>query len=149
MPAAIKKAIHGEKDEGADWTINTLRIHLLTIIESLAEVTNERFTAQKEAVDRALVETNHRFESVNEFRGQLTDNAATFVTRNEAQLQYNELSKRIDSNSDKTNQVSSRLDRIEGSGSGLKQGWGYLVGGIGALAVIITAVIELINHAAK
>jgi hypothetical protein len=40
-------------------------------------------TAAKEAVNKAEIAQEKRLDSVNEFRGQLSDQAATFVTRTE------------------------------------------------------------------
>ena len=138
MPAAIKRAVEAEKAQSGEWTIDTLRIHLLTLIEALADVTAERFTAQKESVERAAAGMDKRLEAINEFRGQLSDQAATFVTRNE-----------LNALIDRINMMSSRQDRQEGSGSGLRAGWGFLVGGIGTAAVIVTLIVELMGHTAK
>jgi len=48
-------------------------------------------TAAKEAVDRANDASNKRFESVNEFRKTLTDQATNFMSRNEFGAQYQSL----------------------------------------------------------
>jgi hypothetical protein len=85
---------------------------------------------------RASAGMDRRLEAINEFRGQLSDQAATFVTRNELQAVI-----------ERINALSSRQDRQEGSGSGLRAGWGFLVGGIGAVAVIVTVIVEIVGHA--
>jgi hypothetical protein len=82
----------------SEWTINTLKEHYDTLL-------NERKEAQQRAIDAAFLAakelnaqaleaandrfaafvaaTDKRFESVNEFRGTLSDQAATLLPRTE------------------------------------------------------------------
>ena len=83
----------------------------------------QRFMAQESA-------TVYMRQVTNEFRGQLSDQQATFITRTEA------LS-RDQANADKTDALAARADRTEGRSGGLNSGWGYLIGAIGLLATII------------
>lgn len=83
----------------------------------------QRFQAQESA-------TAYMRQVTNEFRGQLADQQATFITRTEA------LS-RDQANADKTDALAARADRTEGRSGGLNSGWGYLVGAIGLAATII------------
>jgi len=50
---------------------------------SLDRALNAALNAQKEAVLKSEAANEKRFEGVNEFRGQLKDQAATFITRSE------------------------------------------------------------------
>lgn len=121
---------------GSDWTVETLRQHIVEIIAGqsrlLAEMDlryQQRFDAQSKALDAALlaaqvavntalqsakeavakaeVAAERRFESVNEFRGQLTDQAATFMPRVEAE-------QRIATNGDRISAVDTRLNELVG-----------------------------------
>ena len=87
----------------SSWTIETLREHLLALIEANEVKYSERFeasqsainaaflaqqtamqtalTAQKIAVDKAETSTEKRFESVNEFRQTLADLQQLFIQR--------------------------------------------------------------------
>lgn len=49
----------------------------------LEKVTKARFEGQEKAVDKLEHTTGAKFDGVNEFRGQLKDQASTFVTRRE------------------------------------------------------------------
>jgi len=80
----------------------------------------------EKAVTKAESATEKRFEAVNEFRGQLTDQAATFMRRDEADTRIRALddkygieTKRI---GDRLNELElrlgSRLDIIQGQARG-------------------------------
>lgn len=61
----------------------TQREFLELQIAALKELTLARFEAAGEAVTKAEVASEKRLDSVNEFRAQLSDQAATFLTRRE------------------------------------------------------------------
>jgi hypothetical protein len=63
------------------------------------------------AVSKAELAAGERFAAVNEFRAQLSDQAASFMSRPEAQLQ-------IKANADKIDALSARMDRSEGGYAG-------------------------------
>jgi hypothetical protein len=87
-------------------------------------------TAAEKAVNKAEIAAEKRFESVNEFRGQLNDYQAMLLPRTEYAAAHQALVEKIID-------LSSRVDRAEGTTSGGHQVWGYLVGAAGiALAVI-------------
>jgi hypothetical protein len=69
----------------------------------------ERFASQKEAIIKVEQTTEKRFESVNEFRKTLSDQASNFATR-----------ERVDN-------INDRLTTIEGKSSGFSSGWAILV----------------------
>lgn len=50
---------------------------------------------QKEAVDRAAIELRERLAAMNEFREQLKDQAARFITREEMVIQIDSLANRL------------------------------------------------------
>lgn len=77
---------------------------------------NAALQAAKEAVTKAETATERRFESVNEFRAQLSDQTKTFAS-----------SERVDI-------ITDRLNRMEGHSGGLNDGWKWLLA-IAALAV--------------
>jgi hypothetical protein len=100
------------------WTIDTLRVHLAGQIVDLRTMLDERYAAQARAFDTALVAhytamraalesadkavtkaeeaSGKRFDSVNAFRGQLTDQARTFVTRDQYTTAHESLRQMID-----------------------------------------------------
>jgi hypothetical protein len=55
----------------------------------------QRFRAQMEAISKSDMAGEKRFESVNEFRSTLTDQAATFMPRAEAVSKLDSISDRV------------------------------------------------------
>ena len=56
---------------------------LYVIINERDRAYTQRFESQERAVNKAEIAAEKRLDAVNEFRGQLKDQAATFVTRTE------------------------------------------------------------------
>src|SRR5688500_19113191 len=85
----------------------------------------------EKAVTKAEIAANSRFEAVNEFRGQLSDQAGLFMPRTEAMALFSALSDKLDA-------IDKRADKAEGRGDGLNAGWVYLLAGVAALGTIIS-----------
>ena len=80
--------------------------------------------ASEKAVVKAEVAAEKRFESVNEFRAQLTDQATTFMPRAEAEQRLSALAEKID-------------DLKGSSRAGANTLWGYLLGGASLILAVI------------
>jgi hypothetical protein len=118
---------------------------------SEAELRNEqRFQAQEKAVtaailaaDRAVAKaesaSEKRFDSVNEFRASMNDQANKFIPRTEAE-------QRMLSNSEKIDALGNRLERIEGRGQGLNAGWVILTGAVGLVGVLTAIFMAASRH---
>lgn len=97
--------------------------------------------AAKEAVNKAEVAQQRTNESQNEFRGQLRDQAATFLTRGEWDLSHKALNdklavtnddlsllrSRMDVGSPELSALRTRSDRDEGRNSGGRETWQIVV----------------------
>lgn len=74
-----------------------------------AEITNREHSVElalrsaQTAVDKAETATDKRFDSVNEFRAQLTEQAGQFVPREVFETAITNLSARVDRNTDSIN----------------------------------------------
>lgn len=99
-------------------------------VDSLRRETDSIRDASDKAIAKSEAAAEKRFESVNEFRAQLTDQAGRFTLREVSDATVTELRTQLD-------EVKSRLDVIAGRGVGSAQLWGFLVGAIGLLATII------------
>lgn len=85
--------------------------------------------ASEKAVVKAEVAAEKRFEAVNEFRGQLADQAATFMPRAEAEQRLAALAEKVDD--------------VKGSSkAGALALWGYLVGGVGVVAAVVALLLK-------
>lgn len=100
--------------------------HIIEILAERDRRYRERFDAQQEAIRKAEIAVNDRLAIMNEFRGALGDQAATYVTRPELAA-LRELVRTLE----------KRADVLEGRSGGLSAGWGYLVGAIGLVVAII------------
>ena len=130
------------------WTVDTLRADILGRLGELDKRYEQRFEAQekavaaalqaaKEAVTKAETAAEKRFDSVNEFRASLADQAANLMPRNEVTVIIASLAERV-------NKLEAGHDISTGRGKGLADSWGYLVGAIGAVAAVV-AVIFAVN----
>lgn len=84
-------------------------------------------TSAKEAVLKAEVASEKRFESINEFRATLSDQAQQFASQ------------------EKVNDLVSRFDRLEGRTTGLDAGWAKLLGAAVFAAAIVAIVAWLMK----
>lgn len=109
-------------DKHTGWTVETLRAYILTLIDERDARYEERFisqekavgaalTAAKEAVDKAERAAAERFASVNEFRAQLTDQAATFMPRNEYTTAHEALESKLEAQATTLNNQVLTLER--------------------------------------
>jgi hypothetical protein len=62
------------------------------------EKTSLALTSSEKAVSKAEIATEKRFDSVNEFRGQLKDQTATLLPRVEADAKFKNLEDKIEAN---------------------------------------------------
>jgi len=114
----------------------SLREHILALLAEMDRRFDAAIAAQDKAVQIAMIASEKavvkaeiaaekRFEAGNEFRGQLADQAATFMPRAEAEQRMAALAEKVDD--------------VKGSSrAGALALWGYLVGGIGVVAVVVT-----------
>lgn len=100
---------------------------LWAVLKQMDRRYTERHTAQMEAIKKAEVATEKRFDSVNEFRGQLKDQTGSFVTRQELTSELAVLNTKIDS-------IKASADTGAGKSSGLEQSWAFFFSA-GALVV--------------
>lgn len=139
----------GQDESGGEWTLDTLYIHINAVIGALDRRVNEKFgdtstalnaalTAAEKAVIKAEVSTEKRFEAVNEFRGQLADQARTLMPRAEAEARIDSIQKLVDD-------LSSKSDVSEGRVRGNAATYGLLIAVITVIIAVVT-VIVLLSH---
>jgi Flp pilus assembly protein TadB len=117
----------------SDWTIETLKEMLDERYATQVKALDAAFKAQEAAVAAALqaaekatvkaeAANEKRFESVNEFRAQLTDQAGTFVSRREHEA-------KLDALGAKLTDAVARLDQSQGrsAGVGVSAQWVYMI----------------------
>ena len=128
-----------------------------SMFDQLALRMEERFTACQAAITKAETAAEKRFESVNEFRGQMADQATHFITRNESELKdkgqrdiSDSLRKDLTTIKDDFQKdiVSLRTTDSDRSGSsrGMRDMYGWVFG-IAVLAIsIVSLYIKSVGH---
>jgi hypothetical protein len=91
----------------------------------------------EKAVTKAEAAAEKRFEAVNEFRGQLSDQASQFMPRSESNVRYSALADKVDA-------IERRLDVMQGKSTGLSSVYGWIVGGV-SLVVSIVVIVNVLT----
>jgi vacuolar-type H+-ATPase subunit H len=110
--------------------------------------------AAKEAVTKAETAAEKRFDSTNEFRGQLADQANTFMPRAEAEIRLTNLAEsQATAVATLTSSIQKNTDSISSSGGGKAENNRLTamyvslgVGGLGVVTAIVIAIISLGHH---
>lgn len=112
----------------AGWTNSTLYLHFKRVIEESDLRHEQRFQAQEKAlaagfaaaekaVTKAESSAEKRFDSVNEFRGTLSDQVATFVPRREIEQMFKSIADTIEQMlkgvAEKSAGADLRLSKVE------------------------------------
>jgi hypothetical protein len=112
-----------------------------TALEAAEKAVATALTSAEKAVTKAEVAAEKRFEAVNEFRGQLSDQAATFLSRTEADVRIGALGEKVDQHaqlsSERISQIDRRLDLTQGKSAGLNAGWLILVGVVSLILALV------------
>lgn len=119
--------------------VDSLRDNFKEQMSSMRDAMQQMMMSQEKAVTKAEAATEKRFEGVNEFRAQLSDQATRFMPRIEAEVWSR-------SNSEKIDNLASRLDRYEGRSSGFTSGWGIIASVVFVASAILGAVMVLIGN---
>ena len=75
----------------AKWTVPTLYEHFTQRFSDSDKAVQAALEAAEKAVIKAEAAADKRFDATNEFRGQLADQSATFMTKVEADLRFKAL----------------------------------------------------------
>lgn len=152
----------GETEQDVSgWTIDTLRSAILQQFRDLERLLDERYATQTKALDAAFVAAEkavaaalesaekavakaemaaeRRFEAVNEFRGQLADQAATLMPRIEYEAKHHALEKQVD-------ELADRVTRAEGSSTGKGMMYGWLIAAAGVIISVVIAVNVIVGR---
>jgi hypothetical protein len=77
--------------------------------DSLLREMHNSFGSAEKAIAKAETATERRFEGVNEFRAQLSDQAARFITRDELSALENKMIGLIERNREDVEQLAKKL----------------------------------------
>jgi hypothetical protein len=123
----------------SDWTTDTLKQYYDQRMIDQEKAVAAAFDASNKAIEKSETASEKRFASVNEFRQTLTDQATTFLPRQEAD-------RVTASNAEKIQALTDRLNRMDAQGEGSKITMGKLSAMLAAGGTIISIVIVLMNQ---
>ena len=148
----------------SEWTVDTLREHLETVLSERDLRLQQRFDAQQAALDAAMIAAKEavatamtaakeatakaelaadkRFEAVNEFRQTLTDQQQTFIARPEAMAAIERNTERTQDVAKAVQTLTDRINTQDGRSEGLSSGWAVLATAL----LVIAAVAGVIGH---
>jgi hypothetical protein len=109
-----------------------------TAVEAEKKVTSARFDSAREAIVKADAATEKRFDGVNEFRAQLTDQALTFLPRET----FEQILGQYDA---WRSTVESRLNMQAGQAAGSDHLIRMMFLAIGAMAAVLSIVVVIAN----
>jgi len=135
----------------------SLREHLTSLIDAAERRADARFEAMKEMVDAAFnssqkaiekadFATEKRFEGVNEFREQLSDQASRFVTRETLDALIAKLETQIERTHEDLDVLAKRVDVREGQVQGNRITVGNLVTAVTLAVAVIGVLVVLSNY---
>lgn len=114
-------------------------------LQQVRTETKSALDAAEKAITKAEAATDKRFDSVNEFRAQLTDQTARFMPRVESLQRHEQTSEKIalleSRHTADIGQINSRLDLTAGRGIGIEKGWSLLIGLAGLVGGIIAIIV--------
>lgn len=106
---------------------------VLAALAAQKEQVREQLKNAEKAIDKAEMATEKRFESVNEFRSQLADQASMFMPRQEYDARHLSLIEQVAS-------VGERLTRMEGNTAGGHDQTARIYAVVAIIAVIFGSV---------
>jgi hypothetical protein len=113
---------HVTQVKAMDKAFDAQQVAMATAFTAADKAIQVALSASKEASLKAESAAERRFEAVNEFRGQLSDQARTFLPRQEWEASRTALAERMNMLTERFSalelRLSSRLDRGEGSHEG-------------------------------
>ena len=128
------QALFAEKDLRDQQRFDAQKEATTVALQAAEKAVTAALAAQEKAVTKAEMAANDRAEAANGLRGLLADQAATFVPR----LEFNSLQGTVTG-------LTARLDKNEGSSTGSRDFWGYLVGAFGVLIGIAAVIVAFVK----
>jgi len=112
------------------WTIETIYVHFTSLMQEHEKAVKAALAAAETAVNKAEYNSEKWRDSANEWRQAMDDREVKFLPRTEYASAHQALIERMGA-------MEIRITKNEGTGQGLKQGWGYLVAAAGFMLALI------------
>jgi len=151
----------------AKWTVDTLHVHLASMMREKDIRDNQRFEGQQvalrdallsqekavnaalqaaqQAVLKAEIAAEKRFDNVNEFRGQLADQAANLMPRNEVSVLFTAVNDKLTVIENRTTNNEKYINESRGKNTWVSDTKGLVIAIGGILVGTIPLMLYLIN----
>ncbi len=124
-----------------------------TALESAEKAVNVAMIAAEKAVTKAEAAAEKRFESVNEFRGQLSDQALNFMSRTEGNIRIDGLTEKVDAETIRMTErvnslelrLASRLDLTAGQRIGSSDSMRVTLATIAVIISLVVATVTIVG----
>lgn len=120
----------------------SLKEYFEALIGGLRDNVTTAMAAADKAVNKAEQASERRFEGVNEFRQTLSDQAATFVTRNEHASDAKVMQQKYEALS---TQFSDLRSELQGRNKGVGMSAQVVLAGVTILIAIAAVVVSLLH----
>ena len=128
------------------WTIDTLYVHLETLLREQDRRMVERFDAQEKALNAALAsaalavdkaeDAARRWRAdANEWRQAMTDREEKFMSRTDAVARFENLSRQM-------SEVKEAQSSSSGRSEGINLLWAVIIGGLGVAVGVIALIVR-------
>jgi tetrahydromethanopterin S-methyltransferase subunit G len=126
------------------WTVHTLKVHLVAVMDERDKRYAQRFEAQESA-------SKYAQEKANEFRGQLKDQAERFMPRTEGEQASRTNSEKIDALATRAERLEGALVAISGEKSGREASFKLFVVVVGLIVsfLVIAGILLSVVFAVK
>lgn len=110
-------------DEAGRVALAAQQTAMRTALEAAEKAVTTALVSAEKAVNKAEIAADKRFDSTNEFREQLNDQAGTFLPRSEAQVLFSALEAKLQEHIVRADEsftlIRSQLDATRGASAGL------------------------------
>ncbi len=106
------------------------------------EAVRSALVTSEKAVTKAEAATEKRFDSVNEFRQTLADQAATLMPRIEYAVGHKAIVEKMEMAEGRISEIQKDLSSVSARGGGMKETWGYILAASSALATLIIYILS-------
>jgi|SRR5580765_1323769 len=120
------------------WTIETLYVHFTSLMEEHEKAVRAALASAETAVNKAEYNSEKWRDSANEWRQAMDDREVKFLPRTEYASAHQAMIDRVGA-------LENRVTKNEGTGQGLKQGWGYLIAAV-ALVMTLLGIFATLKH---
>jgi hypothetical protein len=113
-----------------------------TAFNAAKEAVNAALSASDRAVSKAELAAEKRFEGVNEFRETLGDQQRTLMPRSEVDVLMKGMNEKI-------GKLEAAVLAKQSESAGVKGGWGYAVGVLGLVMLILSIAMAFMKMGVK